>query len=531
MIQNKHIINSLPLLAAALGRKYGVEVVIGGDRACTDGRTIHLPSLPQDCDATLLGLVRGYIDHESAHLRETDFSLLRAGQITPLEKHIWNILEDWRVENRLSSVFPGCRQNLNWLIRHIFLDESMDNSEQPDKAKAIQVLCWMLFTVRSWDVPELADQRDRLASQVEQNYPGLIAGLAPVLDGVPSRCRDTADCLVAARELAGILALYLEDEGGEAQEDESSQTGARKPDSENIRENSRLQLENLLNSGPETLPLDMGTAVANRLGASRESQKKGIGVATAGCKLLENLDAKARSEARAATNALRSRLQGLLQAEQVCRNRRSFYGRLDACRLHRVCTGDARIFLGRDVRQGLNTAVHILLDSSGSMHGRQMELASAACFAAASALHSIPGVNLAVTAFPGNPNGFIQQDTVVPILKHGQKLHNRFQLHASGSTPMDFALWWVLQQMLFLPEARKIILLISDGEPDRIAATEKAVQAAQVTGHEICGIGIDCSGMQRLLPQTSQIIRNVSDLAPAMFRMLQDTLLAGKRRG
>ena len=80
MIQNKHIINSLPLLAAALGCKYGVDVVIGGDRACTDGRTIYLPSLPQDCDATLLGLVRGYIDHGAAHLRETGFGLLKKGK-------------------------------------------------------------------------------------------------------------------------------------------------------------------------------------------------------------------------------------------------------------------------------------------------------------------------------------------------------------------------------------------------------------------------------------------------------------------
>ena len=60
MIQNKHIIKSLPLLAAALGKKYGVEVVIGGDsaytKACTNGRTIYLPALPLDCDATLLGL-------------------------------------------------------------------------------------------------------------------------------------------------------------------------------------------------------------------------------------------------------------------------------------------------------------------------------------------------------------------------------------------------------------------------------------------------------------------------------------------
>jgi len=67
-MQHKHIIRSLPLLASILGRKYGVQVRIGGDEASTDGNIINLPDLPLDTDDTLLGLIRGYIDHESAHI-------------------------------------------------------------------------------------------------------------------------------------------------------------------------------------------------------------------------------------------------------------------------------------------------------------------------------------------------------------------------------------------------------------------------------------------------------------------------------
>jgi len=35
----------------------------GGQEASTDGNVISLPDLPLDCDDTLLGLIRGYIDH------------------------------------------------------------------------------------------------------------------------------------------------------------------------------------------------------------------------------------------------------------------------------------------------------------------------------------------------------------------------------------------------------------------------------------------------------------------------------------
>ena len=83
-MNQKHIIKSLPLLASVLGRKYGVQVRIGGDNAFTNGNVIQLPSWPLDCDETLLGLVRGLIDHESAHIRDTDFDALRAANLTPV---------------------------------------------------------------------------------------------------------------------------------------------------------------------------------------------------------------------------------------------------------------------------------------------------------------------------------------------------------------------------------------------------------------------------------------------------------------
>ena len=44
--------NALPIVAAALGRKFGVEVGIGGHEACTDGRRIQIPDIPDDPAST-----------------------------------------------------------------------------------------------------------------------------------------------------------------------------------------------------------------------------------------------------------------------------------------------------------------------------------------------------------------------------------------------------------------------------------------------------------------------------------------------
>ena len=531
MIQNKHIIKSLPLLATALGRKYGVEVVIGGNSACTNGKTIFLPTLPLDCSHTLLGLVRGFIDHESAHLRETDFEILRTGQLTGLEKHIWNILEDWRVEHKLAAVFPGCRQNLTWLIKHLFLneDEPEDSGTETD---ALHILEWLLLTVRSWDVPELQTKCTDLANAIDLVFPGLRAKLNPILQTVPTMCETSRDCLNVAREIVRALSNYVElSEGPEEEKQKNttdSQNSENSDQSQVIRNNPEkaLQtLEKMLQSGPDERPSDIGSRLAKILEESQENRTSGITMATVGHKILIGLDDKTLAQASGATRALRVRLQALLQGHQLVRARSGYRGRLDTSRLHRAGTGDSRIFLGKSTRLRLNTAIHILLDSSGSMSGSQMDLACAACYAVATALHAVPGISLAVTAFPANPTDGDQFNTVVPILRHGQKLHNRFSLAACGSTPMDSAIWWTLQQTLFMPETRKIILIISDGEPDNFAPTVDAIQAAQGIGYEVYGIGIDCASMQRLLPENSEIIRNIHDLAPAMFGMLQKALL------
>ena len=59
------------------------------------------------------------------------------------------------MEDRISTAFPGCKQNLNWLIRHLFIEDAPTKPENIENAGAARILDWILLTVRSWDVPEL----------------------------------------------------------------------------------------------------------------------------------------------------------------------------------------------------------------------------------------------------------------------------------------------------------------------------------------------------------------------------------------
>lgn len=536
MVRTKDVLNCLPLLASILGDRYGVQVRIGGKEACTNGKVIHLPSLPMDCEPELLALARSFVDHESGHIRHTDFGVLQAANLDPVTFNLFNCLEDWRIEKKLSGIFPGCRQNLNWLIRRFFVEEAQPRAEGDPPALA--VLDYVLLTVRAWDVEEVNMPRMAAAEVLCQHFPGLREVLDAILAKVYIHCPDTAAAIAYARQLAqgirqwepqqqqkktrGNGAVHT-DSAPQSDQDISSDcvSQAQLPTSPS---KAKAQLTALLHAEAQDLPQNLGELLSTALVLCQaESAFEGVTVAVEGVRPLGVLPEPQKLKALQASIALRTRLQGLLQARTQKRCRIGRRGALHPGSLHRLQTGNPRIFRREAEQTGLNTAVHILLDVSGSMNGAPIVLARQACFAVAKALENIKGVNPAVTAFPA----LASTSSVFPIMRHGQKVPDSFDINASGGTPLAAALWWIMQTMLFLREQRKIILIITDGVPDSTHAATHAVNVAQKLGFEVYGLGIRDEHIAHLLPQASRVINDLLDLAPTMFDMLQAALLKG----
>lgn len=529
VMTNNLIMKSLPMIASVLGRKYGVKVVIGGTGAYTDGNTIHLPALPLGCSEELIGLVRGYLDHEAAHIRETRFDWLRLAKLTALEMHVWNTFEDWRVENRLARLFPGCRQNFNWLIQHLF-----GNEQEQATDPAMAILNWLLLSVRAWDVPSLNSQRDDVGALIEKNYPGLTSRLDHVLQKVRSYSDSTQDCILYAREVVYILKEISSSQPQKnavaEPENSAKEAGSGSLPSETDSTDSRRQLEQLIHATENELPHGLGEALAARLYVeSPESPDESLRVATLGTKSMKPIESEDVAATRRASVALRTQLQGLLQSSVLTRSKTGRQGRLNPRELHRVSVADPRVFSRNGQKVGVNTAVHILLDCSGSMR-RRIKLTTQVCHAVASALDVIDGISVGVTAFPAgipseNGNGNAQGPTVCPVLRHGEQLHSSFCLNATGGTPLGEALWWVMQEMQPLSESRKIILILTDGDPDSFAVALDAIEESNCFGFEVFGLGIMSDAIGKLLPNHSRVIHDLPDLVPAMFGMLRGALL------
>lgn len=531
-MNNKLIMQSLPLVAAVLGNKYGVKVSIGGSDAFTDGNTIHLPGLPIDSDETLIGLARGYIDHESAHIRDTDFDAVRKADLTPLEMNIWNSIEDWRVEEKLASIFPGCRGNFHWLIRHIFGGSKVDDRNHPVRL----IPDWILLSVRSWHVPDLSGPRDQAEAIIENQYPGLSGKIKSILKEVRSKCVTTGDSILYAKKIVGLLKSYakentasqpLQEKGQRSPKNSKNEDAVQRPlGDKNQVSGSKHQLEKLIHAGADDLPKGTGEILQKHLAnnVSSNSQDK-VSVAVVGNRYFKALNSANPSELMKSTTALKTRLQSMLQSVLMKRSHIFRRGRLDTRQLHKVVVSDPRLFVKLEERQGFNTAVHIMIDCSGSMR-RRMELTTQACYALAKALDSIKGINVGVTAFPADRpviNGHENPDVtaVYPVVRHGERIHSRFHTKVSGCTPMGESIWWVLQQMLPLAESRKIILILTDGDPDYLKNTIEAIKQGRKLGFEFYGIGINTCSIKSILPHSSCNIHKLSELAPAMFGIMK----------
>ena len=111
-------------VASALSDKYNIKIMFKGGECYTDGKLIVLPSLPEKVPSKLIELIRGYLDHEVAHIIFSDFDIfdkiLKEEEKTkkPL-KFITNAVEDVRIEREMAKVYRGCKLNLQMMNSYV----------------------------------------------------------------------------------------------------------------------------------------------------------------------------------------------------------------------------------------------------------------------------------------------------------------------------------------------------------------------------------------------------------------------------
>ena len=564
--------SALSKIARVLTGQYGVTVVFSPDGPRVERGRIVIPDYEVG-DSLSTDVLVGYLDLLVARAKHSTLAQLEAlpqGVATNLAQ----VIEDRRVCAQLLEEYPGAR----WFIGKLRAHAAARMLQGWNRLRWRDRFIWRVERAL-WDEPGTGAE----ASQ------SLAAALVATQDLIvrASRSRSTADSIAAAQEiLARVRALSA----GEVNNMMFSVGTAEDIDTEPLRssfdpfesDGTRASEERAAPSpsdpsgAAEALNgAGMGHALADAqpsagradstaqtLRASERmvmsiplanefdviNDQTGLGDAAAWREL--------RNEARAETAQLKEKLERALSADERTRWRREQErGEIDRPSLAKLATspGYRTPFKVKRATKGRDVAVTLLIDRSGSMAGRKIELARLCAAALGDALTQL-GFDCEVLGYssiesPQMKQLYERQRAAGVDLHRYNRLVERLDLQIykrfgsaelSGLTGIDCghenpdgeALAWAATRLADHAAERRILMVFSDGYPatgdgDPLVLRSdlrQRVAAIQKTGIELVGVGVLTDAVEAFYPH-NVVVSRLAELPTTVFSVLSSMLL------
>lgn len=309
-------------------------------------------------------------------------------------------------------------------------------------------------------------------------------------------------------------------------------SGKPSPEASNLREQAKSATEQDLKG----LTSDVGDKAGQLLG--RKAVSEGIQLRPF------TLDGRGKKRSDQASTrrvhlglqqsaGLRQCLNGLLQAKVDCRVRLKRQGkRIDTGRIAMMKGGETRVFRSKARAERQSASVQILLDKSSSM-STAMEQAEAAVYAVLSALEGLPLVSTGAMSFPNKSADGV--DRCALIKSPSERLitavsEGGFGAMAEGTTPLAQALWPAAVEVLRAKGERKILFVITDGEPNSgtTYAVKDFLQRCEASGIEVVGLGFGGANefILKSLFNQYRAVGEVANLKNALFEVVREALAA-----
>ncbi|WP_432263238.1 VWA domain-containing protein [Cupriavidus sp. TMH.W2] len=249
-----------------------------------------------------------------------------------------------------------------------------------------------------------------------------------------------------------------------------------------------------------------------------------------------------RAGAKATAAALSLKMQDLLEAFAAATRRNSSSGKLRANRVWRVPLGDTQVFRNKTRNDELNTCMYLLVDESSSMSAmfdkenspqlhkaqvdphnpdqmfevKRMDAAGRVAVAAGEVLDAAE-IPFGIASYYTSVREWqdFDGDWSSTLL--------RYHPAAIGSTNTHLAVVWALRKFIGRNEDRKVLTVITDGDPGNKAVLEAALQEAALYGVEVrfVLIGTEYANYYRDLSAAYGIATNTRELAKAVFGSLE----------
>lgn len=225
-------------------------------------------------------------------------------------------------------------------------------------------------------------------------------------------------------------------------------------------------------------------------------------------------------------------------------------GKLRASALHRLASGDVRVFEKREPAFVTHAAVSLLIDCSGSMAGAPVRLAAVSAYALSTVLARL-GVPFEVAGFTTLKLACVPIDwerwsrfepLYMPLFKRFEDRWDapaRERLASLLTFPVSRmrnnvdgeCVERAAARLALRPEGRRILIVLSDGEPaaeGRLADQEAHLAAVTASlprrGIDAIGLGIMSEAVERFYPK-HVVIHRLEDLPGTVVRELHALIL------
>jgi cobalamin biosynthesis protein CobT len=533
---SKDFLSSLPIVAGALGSKWGIQLIWSGGIARTDGSTITLPEDYVD-NATYRNIVLGFLAHEAAHIRYTDFS--NPSQ-TKLQHDFTNIFEDVRIETKMAQEFPGVRNWFQHMNNELEETGKLCAPENHESEITVLVGYLLIYLNAKLDWGGSLIKHVAMATTTMRHVFGdeLTVKLTNKLDKDVPTLASTEDAKQLARWVTDLLVQV--NEANQASEQQHGDTDDVRDAGSALTEPSPDQkkgaeaVSRLLEAyeAKQWVPeVDKGRMMVRVIDQVLEESLKDETLCRVpdefrNSNTLKRLDPKTADNelqlVRRKTMSLSTKLRGIVEAEGRARKRTSSAGRrVNVSQLPRLKVGDTRVFNQRSIVRAVDTAIMLVVDRSLSMciEERQV-LANQSALALAAALEPIANVQCGAMTFG---DGELTQPIGAAVQQYAGRITG---VKSGGNTPLVEALVQAASQLSERREHRKVIIVLTDGKPtDQKDLVSKVIKDLVASKIDIYGIGIQTDAVEKFF-SINTVVEHVEDLPRAVFEMAEKALLS-----
>lgn len=565
--------STLSKVARVLTGQYGVTVAFSPDGPRVEPGRIVIPDYELDGELERDVLI-GYLDllvARAKHAALAQFDALPSGVAANLAQ----VIEDRRVCAQLLDEYPGARwfigrlrlhtaervrqrwPKLHWRDRLVWLVERALWDEAPTRTEASQSLLAALHAAQ--DLLQEA-RMSRSSAQSIAAAQALVARVRALSAGEVNSMAFTADALEDIdTETAASSSAPLDDDTMRPAQDSASS-----PPSERAGGAQAADAIGMGRSLADALrPSERSEGEAAAASADVSRARLSIPLATEFDEIRDLTgqgDSAAwrelRAQARADTAPLKEKLERALSADERTRWRREQErGEIDRSALAKLATspGYRTPFRTQRPAKGRDVAVTLLIDRSGSMAGRKIELARQCAAALCDALTQL-SFDCEVLGYCSVESAPLKQlyerqlaagadlrryNRVVERLD--LKVYKRFgatdlsgiaAIDCGHENPDGEALAWAATRLADHRAERRILMVFSDGYPStgdgdpQVLRSDLRERVAAIgkRGIELVGIGVLTDAVEDFYPH-NVVVSRLAELPSTVFSVLSSMLL------